>query len=303
MNAFVGVDGGATHATALVTDAGGRILGHARADAIVLRGSDHGATIEAIAVLVERVLEIAGTEPPAASLCCGLTGAGRAEECDAIEAALRSAGSAVAVHITTDAEVAFADAFDDGAGLLLIAGTGSIAWGRGPTGTLARSGGWGVIAGDEGSAWAIGQAALRAVLAAYDGRAEPTSMTDPVLAAAGLTEAAQLVRWAERAGKKGVAALAPLVLDAASSDPVAGAIADHAASDLACHLEALARRLGPWPSAVPVAFAGGLLATGRPLRHAVQQRVQSTLPAAAFYEQDVDGARGAARLARRTRRP
>jgi glucosamine kinase len=298
MIAFVGIDGGATHAVALATDATGHALARAQADAIVLRGADHENTIDAIAGLVHQVLALSGTAAPAAAIACGLTGGGRRVEQVAFETMLRNRGLAGRILVTSDAEAAFADAFGDDVGILLIAGTGSIAWGRGPAGVVARTGGWGPVAGDEGSAWALGQATLRAVLAAHDGRADHTLLTEPVLASAGVDDPPALVRWAENAGKKGIAALAPIALQIAASDAVARSICETAARDLARHVTALVARLSPWPGTIPIALAGGLLARGRPLRDAVQERIRLAVPSAAFLDDDVDGARGAARLAR-----
>ncbi|MCI0432928.1 MAG: hypothetical protein L0271_04665 [Gemmatimonadetes bacterium] len=299
MKRFVGVDGGATHALAHVTNASGAELARAGSDAISVAPGGNDETVARIEALVDEVLERAGAGRPAAALCCGLTGAGREPERAALEAAVGMRGIALSVRVTTDLDIAFFDAFGEGAGILLIAGTGSAACGRAPDGRTARAGGWGPRAGDEGSAFAIGSAALRAVLSAHDGRAGPTALTDRVLRATRLADAADLVRWSDTAGKHGTAALAPHVLALATTDEAAAGIARAACTDLVHHVIAIARRLEPWDGDIGVAFAGGLISSGRPLRAAVQAAVAEALPRAHVLEHAVDAARGAAALARR----
>lgn len=298
MTVFVGVEGGATRATAVATDASGNMVARTTDDAIVLAGGDSGATVDALVRIIRHALDAAGTTR-ARAVSCNLTGAGRPKERIALEQALARFALADQIAVGTDAEAALTDAFDAGPGIILIAGTGSIAWGRSEKGEVARAGGWGPIAGDEGSAFDIGRNALHAVLAASDGRGESTTLTNALLSAADVQEVPQLVRWAESAGKKGVAGLAPLAIEEARRDPMARAIEMRAVSDLALHVTALATRLGPWSAGPPVALAGGLLASGRPLRDPLRHRIIALLPGVAFLDRDVDGARGAAMLARR----
>lgn len=298
MTVFVGVEGGATRATALATDAAGNPLARTTDDAIVLAGGDSGATVDALVRIIKHALDAAGATR-ARAVSCNLTGAGQPQERSALEQALARLALADQISVGTDAEAALTDAFDTGPGIILIAGTGSIAWGRSEQDEVARTGGWGPIAGDEGSAFEIGRNALHAVLAASDGRGEPTTLTDAVLAATGIQDVPQLVRWAQSAGKKGVAGLAPLTIQEARRDRLARAIEIRAVSDLAIHVTALATRLEPWSAGIPVALAGGLLAIGRPLRDPVRQRIIALLPSVVFLDRDIDGARGAATLARR----
>lgn len=298
MTVFVGVEGGATRATALATDASGNPLARTSDDPIVLAGGDSSATVDALVRIIKETLDAAGVTR-ARAVSCNLTGAGRPQERIALEQALARFAVADQITVGTDADAALTDAFDTGPGIILIAGTGSIAWGRGESGELARTGGWGAIVGDEGSAFEIGRNALHAVFAAFDGRGEPTTLTNAMLAAADVQEVPQLVRWAESAGKKGVAGLAPIAIEEARRDPMARAIEIRAVSDLTLHVTALAIRLEPWSAGVPVALAGGLLASGRPLRNPVRQRISALHPGVVFLDRDVDGARGAALLARR----
>ena len=296
---FAGVEGGATRGSVMICDADGVARARAESAAIVVGPAGHEDAVARILALIETALASAGGARPLAAVYCGLSGAGREPERAAVEALLAASGIARAVRVTTDIDVAFVDAFADGSGILLIAGTGSAAWGRAPDGRTARAGGWGPLAGDEGSAFAIGCAALRAALAAHDGRAPSTGLVERVLRAASVTGPAALVRWADAAGRHGIAVLAQDVLALASTDETCAAITLRATDDLARHVDAIARRLQPWPGTVDVALAGGLIGPGRPLRSAVEQAIREALPAARIDPHAIDGARGAALLARR----
>jgi glucosamine kinase len=301
---FVGIDGGGTRATALVIDEGGEALARAAGGAGLITTSDPSSGAAALAELAARALEEAKMAGPAAVLCCAVAGAGREPERRALEVELQRIAPATRVMVRTDAEAALFDALNDGAGILLIAGTGSIAWGRGADGRTERVGGWGQLLGDEGSGYAIGLAALRAVVRMHDTRGANTSLVARIVAATGLTALSDLIRWTDNASKAEIAALAPVVFEAArQGDLVARNIVAGAADELGDHVAALHRSLAPWPAPPTVALAGGLLSPGGPLRDAVIQAILDRVVSVVVLEQAVDGARGAAGLARASAAP
>ncbi len=194
-------------------------------------------------------------------LVVGAAGAGREGERQELEDALRGHTLAWRTLVTTDAELARAAAFGNGPGVLLIAGTGSIAIGRHADGTATRSGGLGWRMGDQGSGYWIAHRALKAIGAMHDGFGPSTRLTEALCAAAGVQGIAGLVRWSTTATPAGVAALAPAVLAAADrGDPVAAQLRTEAISSLL----GLARAAGAGPASV--ACSGGLIAPGGPLR-------------------------------------
>ena len=144
-------------------------------------------------------------------LCAGLAGVGREAQRMALLAALENMELAADVMVRADAAIAMDDAFDDGPGILLIAGTGSVAFGRGPAGEEARTGGWGPVCGDEGSGAWIGRRSLSVVTAASDGREPETALTGALLTVAEVNEVDELVPWAARATPAQLATLAPVV--------------------------------------------------------------------------------------------
>ena len=90
---------------------------------------------------------------------------------------MRRIGHKAPVLVVNDALVALEAGAGDGPGIVLIAGTGSICYGRNEEGQAARAGGWGYMLGDEGSGWWIGRRALSAVMRQFDGRG-PATLAD-----------------------------------------------------------------------------------------------------------------------------
>lgn len=299
MTLFVGIDGGGTRATAVVVDGAGAERVRVHGGAALVRSVDPAAGAASLADLVDRALRDAGAAPPAAGLCCALAGAGREPERQALAAALHREAIADRLRVVTDAEAALHDAFGDGPGILLIAGTGSIAWGRGPDGRVARAGGWGALLGDEGGAYAIGLDALRTAVRAGDGRGPETRLRCDLLEHTGVEALDDLIAWTAAASKAEVAALAPLVTRAAAAgDAPAADLVRRATRDLADHVAALVRRLGPWEPAPRLALAGALLAPGAPLREPVLAAIRDSGCAIRPLARAIDAARGAAELAR-----
>lgn len=297
-NVFIGIDGGGTHARAVVLDHAGRELARLAGPPGLLDPLDPASGVENLARLARDALHEAAVAAPAAGLCCGLAGAVRAAERDAVQSALAACGIAHAIVITGDAEAAMADAFGEGSGILLIAGTGSIARARADDGRLVRVGGWGTLLGDEGSGYAIGLAALRAVLRAEDGRDPPTTLTAAVLRTTACASPFDLIRYAAAASKRDIAALAPLALHATDAhDPATARIREDAVSHLTELAVCAARQAAL--SRASLALGGGLLQPGGPLRDPVAAGIRQRLPDTALIPHSIDAARGAARLAMR----
>jgi N-acetylglucosamine kinase-like BadF-type ATPase len=260
MAVFAGIDGGGTRTTLVLADEEGRERARRVGPAGLVDPRHPEATARMLAELVRGVLAEAGLSEPPAALCAGLAGVGNEAERAAVEAALAAAGVAGRVAVTGDGEVALEGGLGGGPGVLLIAGTGSIAYGRGEDGRVARVGGWGMVVGDEGSGWAIGRAGLAAALRAADGRGPETRLLGVFLDHLGLEGPSGIPPWAGRAEKAAVARLATQVVGVAEAgDVVARGVVEREARELACHAAALARRLEPWSAGVPVVFHGGVL--------------------------------------------
>jgi glucosamine kinase len=300
---IVGVDGGGSKTRLIVADGTGHVLTSLSGGPSSINGDNSEASADTIAALVSDALAAAGihNETPSV-LCAGVAGAGRDAPRKKLQRALQSREVADRVVVTTDAHIALADAFGDGAGVLLVAGTGSVAFGRSPTDVEDRCGGWGARLGDEGSALWLAGRALSAATAAADGREPDSALLGALLTAAQCDEPDDLITWAASATPADIAALAPVVLRAAENgDQRANTLAAIAAEELVLHIRTLARRLfGDERAAVPVALTGGLLARGSLMRKLVEHRLRSAVPGGVLRHEDVDPARGAVRLARKS---
>ena len=259
MSYLIGIDGGGTRTTIALTDARGRERVRRVGPPGIVHPRDPLATAEMLVALVREVEAESGCERPAAALCAGLAGVEHAAEREAVHEALAKAGVAERTTVVSDGEIALEGALGGEAGILVIAGTGSVAYGRGADGRIERCGGWGMVVGDEGSAYAIGRTALVGALRGVDGRGEASSLLPAVVERLGLTAPDEIPPWAGRAEKADIAALASVVVAlAADGDRVARRIMEQAARDLAAHVRALAERLAPWDAAPNLVPFGGM---------------------------------------------
>ena len=290
---LIGVDGGGTRLRAVVTDGEGVELGRAEVPAAPVLAGLPGPVVAALADLVAKARGAAGVKSPVVALWAGMAGAGREAVRAELEGALARAGVAERVRVGTDAEAAFQDAFGDGPGVLLLAGTGSIACGCAQDGRQSRVGGWGFLLGDEGSGCAIGLEAMKWVARSDDGRAPATQLRERLLAHLGLGAADELIPWASAATRAAIAGLVPLVAATAEAgDGAAREILASAVTELEAHVLTLLERLGPWGSPPTVALGGGLLRQGGPLREAMARVLErDRLP---VLDRELDAARGAA---------
>jgi glucosamine kinase len=300
MKSFVvGVDGGGTKTRAILSDERGKQIAEATGAGSAVKPGQAERSAGVIAGIVRDAMESAEVSGQPKILLVGVAGVGRETERQALYEMLVAQEIADEVVVEPDFAIALADAFGEGPGVLLIAGTGSSAFARGPAGATARCGGWGPVIGDEGGGAWIGRRALSVVAAAADGREPETALSGAVLTAAEVSESAELIRWAADATPAKLATLAPVVLQAAEGgDLRANSIVSMAVEELALHVRALARQLFTDERAsVPVALTGGLLKKGSSFRKRLEHRLKTAVPGAHVHGEEVDPARGAVRSA------
>lgn len=173
---------------------------------------------------------------------------------------------------SSDFEIALVGAHGQRLGILLLAGTGSLAYGVNEAGDSALVGGWGYLLGDEGSGYWLGMRALQVAARMADGRGPDTVLYAAVMDTLKLDDPLELIPWLyqQPARVQDVARLAPLVLDrAAQGDKVARSLVDTAAMELTLAVRTIRHRLdlhGHQPM-----FAGSLLSTANPLSEQVCQ--------------------------------
>lgn len=302
MPLVVGVDGGGSRTRVVVADATGSELARVEGAASALQPGQEGHAADVIkALIAEALVKAERTETRPAVCVVGVAGAGQERAAQALWSALASRRVADDVSVQADATIAMDDAFGDSAGVLLIAGTGSVAFSRSPNGRLERCGGWGPNVGDEGSAAWLGRRALGVVTASQDGREPDTALTGAILTALELETLEEVIPWAANATPGAFAQLAPVVSQvAATGDLRANALISFCVEELSLHVRTLARRcFTDERASIPVALAGGLLSRGSLVRKRLEQRLKSSVPGAVVRADEVDAARGAIMRARR----
>src|SRR5258708_1070693 len=264
MKLFLGVDGGQSGTTAVIGDEAGRVLGTGEAGPCNHAAAGEGrAKLErAITGSVAAACAQAGLAPPTVSF---------EAPCFAMSRRPESKGETLAGSLrrrrligTNDAVIALAGATATGQGIIVIAGTGSIAFGRNAAGRCARAGGWGYIFGDEGSGFDIGRQATRAILAMEEGWGPSTRLREILLEATGTRSGNQMLHlfYTDEWPRSRVANLAQLVDSAAvDSDAVAQEIIHNSARQLALLVASVRTQLWQEGEALQVAYIGGVFQT------------------------------------------
>ena len=261
MKLFLGVDGGQSSTKALIGDETGRILGSG-----IGGPCNHAAASEGRARLERGLSESLASACQAAGIdahtvcfaaaCFGMSGG--PEDKQEIVASIVKAERLIVTH---DAAIALAGATESGQGIIVIAGTGSIAYGRNAEGRTARAGGWGHIFGDEGGAFDVVRVALRSALRMEEGWGPATELRNALVEATGAKNANEALHlfYADSWSRDRVASLASLVdVVAAEGDAVARSVLLHAAEDLATLAGSIRVRLWSEADAPDVAYTGGV---------------------------------------------
>ena len=196
----MGIDGGGSTTVALVATAT-EIIGRGEAGPSNMQAVGVTRAFNAIEDAVAAAFAAAGRTPATVRhAVLGLAGADRPQEQALVRSWAEQFGLAKEVDVVNDAQLLFAAGTPEGWGIALVAGTGSIAFGRTPEGKLGRAGGWGYLLGDEGSAYALVMSALQEVVHAADGRGPPTVLTDRLLWAMGGHKPMDLIPAVYRGG-------------------------------------------------------------------------------------------------------
>lgn len=266
MKLFIGVDGGQSSTTALIGDETGRVLGVGHGGPCNHVGAAEGRAklTRAVEACVSRACaqaELVPSQVRFEAACFGMSGGP-----DDKEALLGEILPARKLVITHDGLIALAGATAGEPGIVTIAGTGSLCFGRNAQGETARAGGWGYIFGDEGGGFDIARQALRAALRFEEGWGPPTALHAALMKATGATSAndAQHRFYTQDFPRPRIASLSRLVDEAAADgDAVAGDILHNAAQHLAWFAAAVRGQLWSAGEAVIVAYIGGAFRSRR----------------------------------------
>jgi N-acetylglucosamine kinase-like BadF-type ATPase len=258
---FLGVDGGQSSTRACIGDETGRVIG-------VGSGGPCNDARAAIESSVGAACAQAGLNPDTirfAGACLGFSGGPAGKE-----PLVRQTLSVDHLLVTDDAFIARSGATAGKPGIVVIAGTGSIAFGRNSDGRTARAGGWGYLFGDEGGAFWIVRQAIRAALSEEEGWGVPTSLRKRLLEATGSENMNDLMHrcYTNHLPRPRVASLAVVVNEAAEHGvPAAVDIMNDAARELALLACAVRRLLFPPGAPTRVTYWGGVFRSQIVLGH------------------------------------
>ncbi len=302
MTSFViGVDGGGSKTEAVVLDERGLELGRWRGGSSNFHLAGRKGAGEALVAAMQGAAGVAGVHiNRAAAVVWALAGVGRPEEARTMRTLQANLLPNTPGMVVTDALAALVGGAGARYGVVVIAGTGMIAYGEDDADASARAGGWGHLL-DGGSGYAIAMHALQAIARAEDGGELPTRLSERIRDALGLPSSQNLIHWLYAPERKvsEIAGLAPLALDAAQAgDLIATDIAVEAAEALAASVEAVTRRLNLHERPpFPLVLAGGLLTGNEFFRTIVKQSIHTRVPAARPQLPRYDAATGAGLLA------
>jgi len=295
---FLGIDGGGSKTSCVIGDET-YVLGNGVAGASnVLRVGEQQAR-EAITSAVRQACVTANVQPnQILRSCVGVAGGARPE---ATQAILRVVSELVSgeVEVVGDMVIAMEAASGVGPGVIVIAGTGSIAYGRNAAGQTARAGGWGFAISDEGSGHWIGAKAVAAAMRAYD-QGENTPLLESTMKAWGVSTREQLIVAANASPPPDFASLLPAVLDALhADDPTAHDILAQAGAELAALAKIVLTRLFGAGAAAPVAMSGGVFRNCSLIRQVFYNNLRLDYPKVVVNPSVVDPVKGALEIARR----
>jgi N-acetylglucosamine kinase-like BadF-type ATPase len=301
MTYYIGVDGGASKTAAIVIDEGGKKLGSGLAGA-----SNHlRVGIEEATRNIERAVNIALVEAGVAIrdieyAYFGIAGSDHPAHRQKVIDSVKIFFPRGNYIVDTDARVALTGAIGFGAGVVIISGTGSVAFGRNTKGDEARAGGWGPTLGDEGSGYWIAREGLAAVVRAHDARGFTTRMTELICKEYGMCNAEELPRfvYATTTHADDIARYGKVVIEAAQTDDdVARDILARAGAELVECVLAVARKLHMLDDEFPVAYVGGAFHAGELLLSPMRLRLQRDAPGATLIEPKHTPVEGAAMMA------
>jgi N-acetylglucosamine kinase-like BadF-type ATPase len=292
----IGVDAGGTKTVGLLADERGKVLRQARAGGANLRVHGELGVEKALYQVLEG-LDVAESPAQVAAICLGIAGVDRETEKEVVRGVLRRLGIRRSIRIVNDALIALVAGAPEGTGIVLISGTGSIAYGIDPMGKTARSGGWGYLLGDEGSAFWLGHAAVRQGIRAADGRGPATTLYERIREHLHVQVPADLVEWFydQELSRTRVARLARLVEEAAEDgDEAAIDLLDQAAQHLARAAQAVDRQL-EFAAPYKLVLSGGTFRACPSLAGRIEKQLD--LPTSRLVRLKAEPATGAVALA------
>ncbi len=294
---FLAIDGGGSKTSCAVGDETS-LLGRGSAGGSNVVRSGQEAALRALHEAVEQACAAANITPAQIKkTCVGLSGGARPETAETVRRMLAEFVSGE-IEVVGDMEIALHAAFGTEAGVIVIAGTGSIAFGRNSRRRTVRAGGWGHAIGDEGSGHWIGRSAISHALRAYD-EGENPALLQRLMKAWAAESRDKFIMAANASPAPDFAALFPVVASAAEAgDSTARSVLARAGAELSGIAKIVIRRIFTHDETVPVAMAGSVFRNSALVRQVFYNGLRSEYPEVALNPKVVEPLLGALDLAR-----
>lgn len=295
---YLGIDGGGTKTKVSIIDGQENLLYEGQAGPSSTDTVDEQTTLEHFQQSLKHAPNVVFD-----GVFCGIGGVLTSSEFKRVESLIRTlhgVNDQTKVKVRNDMEIALASGHLLDEGMVLIAGTGMVAYGQDQLGNTYKSGGWGYKEGDFGSAYDIGYQAIRHAVKSIDGRVKPSSMTQEVCETIGLYSQNDIVKTitAYEQRRTEVADLAKIVTKhGESNDPNALAIIEHATDELALAVRAVYENIQlNIPQVVIVGTLGNVDGTFKRLLH---EKIRSYVKGIKILSPVIDPSYAAALLAKR----
>jgi N-acetylglucosamine kinase-like BadF-type ATPase len=241
---FAGIDGGGTNTNCIIADEKLNILSEsAGGPSNILVRDINEVAYNIYGLLRENLTGIGKNFEDLSGIVIGTAGAGRKNHAGKLENSLKKLFLFSKVKVVSDALISLEGAFEDEPGSILIAGTGSIIFGKDKNNNFCRAGGFGRIIGDEGSGYSIGRKGLNVVSREFDGRGKNSLLTNLISNKYGINDSESLIDKVYNSNLD-VAEIAKYVIDAADKDDdICKSILFDEASELIKHVKAIMKRL------------------------------------------------------------
>jgi N-acetylglucosamine kinase-like BadF-type ATPase len=298
----IGLDAGGTKVNAAVADLDGKVLGGGTAGPCNIASMPAAEAFKAARAACLAALVSAGKLPEdVVAVCAGVAGVSYVDRRTEFTALMQDLFHDARVAVEADYAIAFTGATGGAPGIVVIAGTGSVAYGEDGSGRGFKTGGYGYLIDDGGSGYGVGRDAISAVLHAADKTGPATVLIDRVLEALGVDDLADIVPgvYGGSISRVKIASLATVVADVAEKDDaVAKEILGYAGSNLATLASTIAGEL--FPNATdpfPIAMVGSLWKAGNAITVPFIRAIRQAAPTAVLAPAKESPLQGALRRA------
>ena len=282
MKYLIGFDCGATKTDCALADINGNILYTTTGGAANYLVTGTAGTSKIILSLLNNCIKkINADYSKIENIVIGAAGAGRREDADKLENSLYKIFSADGIKlkslkVVSDAQIALQGAFPTEAGCILIAGTGSIIYGKDEKGTIYRAGGFGRLLGDEGSGYSIGRKGLQAAAKHFDGRGDETFIVKLIEEKYSIKTSDELITKVYNKNFD-IASIAEVVIIAAENeDLIAHHILHEESEELIHHISTMTKKVDTID--LRVSFAGSLISNNNIYSDMLREKIKTSLP-------------------------